>query len=526
MDKDTVAYPANPPALLAVTADSMQPTSFVPVARVGRVAFSLLVLVALGDWLLWEQAVGLSSGLYALLLAAGILLNRSGMTWHWRHGLQVGLLALAAIQTALRPSLSNALVSWTLLLVIAGDTALPALRPVWLRWGRAAFSALGFFVSWAVFVRSLAWWTKQQPGGAGRRLARLWSVIWLAVLMMLGFGTLLISGNVILHGVFKRLYKNYIHVLWDISLPHPAHIVFWGILATVALVLLMPRVGRWSGERCRREVPTFAVTDPTLARWRSLLALGAVNVLFFFANSLDVLYLWAERELPEGVGYAGYVHRGVWSLILVVLLSALVLTLIFQQDASVSGSRWLKGLALLWIGQNLFLELGVVMRLTLYINAHAYLTPKRVYVMVFLSLVAVGYGLLVRHILWRRSFKQLLLGNALAVFGLFYLLQFINVPRLVADYDYQMWLKNPRYNIMQKDLYAVLGSEMAPLAVRVAESGLDVPAVLDAREQLRFGEWRGIYGKRWSPWGPWQSWTLRRAQLYQLLKVYAAENLD
>lgn len=522
MDNSAPIKQPVPPALPLPAEATLR--RFEPVAGVGRMALFIVGLVALGNWLLWEQLPGIGSGLYALCLSGSILLNRPGLTCAPRHAAMLALLVLAAVQTAIRPSMSNALVSCGLLLVLAGDTGLPGLKPVWLRWLRTCVAAVAFVVGWVIFIRSLYCCMASGGGKIGSRVTRFWSVSWLALLLAAGFGLLLVSGNAVLKNVFEKLYTWLIRAEWEIPMPGVTQILFWGVLATAVLVLLLPRAGKWTGERCRGEVPSFGVRDPRLARLRSLFALVAVNVLFLLVNSLDVFVLWLDGRLPDGVGYASYLHSGVWSLIFAVLLSAVVITLVFQQDASVSHSRWLKGLALVWVGQNLFLELGVVLRLTLYIDAYNYLTPRRVYVVVFLILVAAGYGLLTRHILFRRSLKQLLLGNALAVFVLFYLLQFANVPRLVADYNYRKWLENPEVNIVQSDLQGVLGAEVIPLLVRVAESGLEVEAVSDAQNELRFGDELKHYDGWW-PLIDWQSWTLRRAQLASFLDAYHEENL-
>jgi hypothetical protein len=531
MDKDTTTPPVPPalppqgmPARVTII-DPVERRPFVPLAHVGRLGVSLLAAVCLGDWLLWEQSPGLSSGLYALILAGVVFINRPGLVKNRWHGVQLLLLACTAVQTAIHPSLSNALVTGTLLLVIAGDTALPALRPAWLRWARALVSVLAFMATWVSFWRSLGRGPVGRTGGVGRRLARLWSVSWLALVLAVGFGVVLGVGNAMLRDVFINGYDWLVSVLWDIRLPDPLNVIFWGLLATVALVLLVPRGGKWTGVRCRKEIPSFPVADPLTARLRSVLALAAVNALFFFVNTLDVVYLWAGQGLPRGVTYAEYVHHGVGSLIFAVILSAVVLTLIFQQDASVTPSLWLKGLALLWIAQNLFLEVGVLLRLTDYIDAYGYLTPRRVYVVIFLILVTTGYGLLARHILVRRSLKQLLLGNALAVFMLFYLLQFVNVPRLVADYDYRLWLEHPENNIVRARLQHALGDEMIPLLVRVAGSGLEAEAVTDAQNNLRLYE-DLRYLDEWGLWRDWQSWTLRKQQLSRELTAFQTANLD
>ena len=89
--------------------------------------------------------------------------------------------------------------------------------------------------------------------------------------------------------------------------------------------------------------------------------------------------------------YSEYVHEGVFSLIAAVLLSAVVLSGIFLQDSAVTGRGWLKGLAHLWILQNLVLIAGVFLRLKLYVDAYQF-TVLRVYVACFLALVRSASG--------------------------------------------------------------------------------------------------------------------------------------
>ncbi len=489
------------------------------IPHVGRIAASLLLLVIIGDYFLWGHHVGLSAAFYAVLLAAAICLNRPKLVWKRRHGVELGLLLLASIQTALRPSLSNGLVLGALLLIIAGDTCLSSLRPVWARWLSAAASVFSFFRTWKEFFQSTAGLGNEKLPGLKSGIARVIQVSSLAVLLAVLFGLLLGSGNAVLRNSFDRGFQGLMDVLGMITLPEFGRIFFWGLLATVALVLLLPRAASWAGNLGECELPTFAVKDIKLERLRSLLALIVVNVLFLFTNTFDVLYLWTDRSLPEGVGYSQYVHEGVWSLGFAVVLSALVITAIFQQDGLVTSSRWVKWLAMIWIAQNLLLEVGVLMRIHLYVDAH-WLTPKRVYVVLFLALVAVGYLQLARQVLAPQfNLKRLLLGNALAIFCLFYLVQFINVPRIAADYNYRQWREDPERNVMQMDFGQVLGDEMIPLAVRVAESGLDVEAMVDARILLKKnGDLRWNLDEGMSDW---QEWTWRKDQLRELVRKYA-----
>jgi len=146
------------------------------------------------------------------------------------------------------------------------------------------------------------------------------------------------------------------------------------------------------------------------------------------------------------VTYSGYVHRGVDSLIVTVILSAFVLTTIFQQALNVTQRRELKALGIFWIAQNLFLLLSVALRLKLYIEAYD-MTVTRLSVLIFLALVAVGYVLLTVKITTGKSLSWLVGGCVLAVFATFYLTQFFNLAGCSANYNVARWEKDRTRNL-------------------------------------------------------------------------------
>lgn len=509
---ETVVPPALPPAISTVEA-----SPFEPPAPFARLAACLLLAVIVGDWFFWGHPVGASLGGYALVLSVLVILNRQPFTLNRRQFVIGALLVASAVQTAICPSMSNTLVLGALLIALAGDTCFVQVRLVWTRWAQALLSAMAFVVTWIKFLRGYRQSLRGNNQDYGHRMSHLVQVSWLAVVLFVVFGVILSIGNATLGSLLDKSIQAVSDLLFQLNIPTLPHWIFWGILASFALILLVPRYSPQLDKLLTSEFSRITAPRLSIATQRSLVALAAVNLLFFLTNSLDVVYLWMSQSLPEGVSYSAYVHKGVYSLIVAVVLSAVILALIFQQERAAVQSRWLKGLALFWIAQNLFLVLGVLMRLHLYVDAH-WLTPKRVYVALFLLLVTVGYVLLARHILKTGSLKQLLLGNAAAVFVLFFTLQFINVPAYVADYNYRQWLANPSRNVTEMHFDTVLGREIIPLLVQVANSGLDEPAVADARRQLTAVSFMSV-----QPGDdvPWQSWQWRQAQLLAMLEPYA-----
>jgi hypothetical protein len=214
-------------------------------------------------------------------------------------------------------------------------------------------------------------------------------------------------------------------------------------VVVAVLPLLRPvQVSAWWW-RWTHQLPRWPELVPgNLAVGGSALILGALNVLFLAANAADAFFLWTGRALPAGVTYSQYVHHGVNSLIATVLLSAFLLTAIFQQAPGVAGRRGLKALALVWIAQNFFLILSVVLRLKLYLEAYD-MTVARLGVIIFLALVAAGYALLTIKIVRDKSLSWLVGGGVLAIFATFYLTQFLDLAGWTANYNVTQWEKNP-----------------------------------------------------------------------------------
>ncbi len=166
----------------------------------------------------------------------------------------------------------------------------------------------------------------------------------------------------------------------------------------------------------------------------SMLILIAMNGLFFVANLADALFLWTGQPLPAGVDYHSYVHEGVNTLITTVILSAIILTGIFQQSPEVARNPWLKRLGYAWIAQNVFLIISVGEKLRRYIVTYE-MTVARLSTIIFLLLVVAGFACLTVKIVRNKSLTWLVGGCLISVFVTFYITQFLNLAGWSADYD-------------------------------------------------------------------------------------------
>ncbi len=210
--------------------------------------------------------------------------------------------------------------------------------------------------------------------------------------------------------------------------------------------------------------------------------LAVLNALFFAVNTIDVVYLWLHTAIPEGMNGKQFLHEGVNSLIAATVLAGVVLTFLFQQSADVARAGTLRGLAFAWIAQNLVLIAGVFFRLKLYVDTEE-MTAKRVYVACFLLLVTAGFVFLCAHVRRGRTAPRLIWRNAVAVFTLFFVLQFLDVIGWVCRYNVERGPKRGAgygFNIAYQ---LTLGPDAWPVLLHAAETAPEGVV----RDNLRLG---------------------------------------
>jgi len=125
------------------------------------------------------------------------------------------------------------------------------------------------------------------------------------------------------------------------------------------------------------------------------ISFGLLNLLLFLFNFIDVAYLLAGK-LPEGVSYSAFVHQGVNTLILSIILAITIVMYFFRGNLNFFKSNHkLKVMAYAWILQNAMLLMTTAYKNGLYITEYG-LTYKRIGVYFYL-LLALG-GLLTTYI--------------------------------------------------------------------------------------------------------------------------------
>lgn len=394
-----------------------------------------LLSAGVADVLLWQVEPGLSLGLAAMGAAALMLLRARAVGR--RAWILAGLLAASAVQSAIAAGWENRLVLAALLVLLLGEAAYPALATPAARAAAALRALLGAWARWRPWWRLL----RHNAGGGWRLAWRAVRVLLPTALLALPFALLLGLGNAVLGDWMLRLAVRILRWVFAVDFGI-GRFLFWLLAATLALALLRrappPRHGF---ALLGRDLPPWQRADPRLARWQGILVLLALNALFLGANAADALHLWSHRAMPAGVSFSAFVHRGTDALILATLLSGAVLAVMFQQAADVTRSALLRGLALAWIAQNLLLLASVVFRLWLYVEAYQ-LSLLRVWLALFLLVVACGFVLLAWHVLRGAGLRRLVMANAAVVLALFFAMQFVDTAGIVARTNVGMWQRS------------------------------------------------------------------------------------
>jgi hypothetical protein len=484
-----------------------------PPAHLTRLLLLLLLAVVAFDSCFWQiQSFGFSVAVFFAVLAGVIVASCESVRWTFTTVVLLTLLAGACVAAAFETGVTNTFVLLALTAALAGDVHFVGVGSCWGRWlsQYAALVRAPGRIFWLITrimeagVRDGVGWTGGLIGGCLLALP--------ALFLALVFGTLLASGN----AVFGSWTNSFFDWFWkELALYlDPWRVALWVLIAFIVLPLLRPvavSAGWWTWMERLPRLPEIIPSRAAL--FSSGMILVVLNLLFLVANVADAMFLWSGKTMPSGINYKDYVHEGVDSLITTVLLTAVVLTAIFQQSLNVAQRRELKVLAFVWIAQNLFLLLSVALRIKFYI-VNFELTVARLGVIIFLILVATGFVLLSIKIIRDKSLSWLVGGCVVAVFVTFYITQFLDLEGWSANYNVAVWQNDRTRQLDFFHLYQY-GPNAWPamrkvhdidpsIAVLNANSSNGYPTTTDTVQQAQFDtqHWREFslraYLNRWA----------------------------
>ena len=532
-DSSPPVPPASQPATVPAPEPEPDPEA-TPSAADSWIARALATAAALGlaaDYLIFGHSAGAGWAIFILALVLAIGANRAATPSGPRLAVLVALVFATLGQTIVRPSATGTFVA-ILLAAYSAATFLstrhfPFVRTLFEGIAKILAAPLRPFQSvrhagtvGQAIRNTTAPLTKQ---GVGTR--RCLSVILPAAIVVLPFVVFLSLGNRILGDAFSRGFTQLSDAFYAYEFPSAARVGFVIAVSTLTLALLWRTKPSRALSRITAKLgKTFAgPADHAVAHWRTVLILGGVNAVFFAANTLDVIYLWADTALPEHLTLAEFVHQGTANLIISVLTAAAVLSLLFQQDPAITRPRITRHLALAWIAQNLFLASSVALRNHQYIIDGYGLSLQRLYLFFFLALVAVGFLALAVRILREKSFAWLVGANLTTLFALTFASQFWDARAFVAEKNFELaqeW-KTTHVNHLYIDTryLADLGPSAWPTLIKIAggAENFDENEITNARKRLDEIAKTQLPGKATLPW---QSYSLHRQQTLAVLRDY------
>ncbi|SMC84418.1 DUF4173 domain-containing protein [Rhizobium sp. RU36D] len=348
-------------------------------------------------------------------------------------------------------------------------------------------------------------------GGNLTRTIKLWLM---PVGMTIIFLLLFASANPVIERVLASIDLAFLLSLLDLE-----RMTFWILMAGLIWLLLKPRLSR-RGKRA----PMVAVSDRRLVSDASLIrALLMFNGIFALQTVLDATYLWGGVALPDGMPYAEYAHRGAYPLLATALLSALFVLVAMHRERTGDQAALIRVMVYVWLGQNMLLCISSILRLDLYVEAYS-LTELRIAAGIWMLMVAVGLGLIMLRILWRKPNQWLVTANLALLLGVFYVTAPVDFAAVIARFN----IENSRElggTGASLDIHYLgsLGPTVIPAIdhylehPRVMQTGPDSQATLDlrrARDLLAYEFEERSHA--------WQSWTWRAQRLADYLAAHPA----
>lgn len=446
----------------------------VPRAGRGRSPFAsrgpgLVVLVALGDLLFWGQGAGLSLAVFA---GAVFAVATAQVPWRAKARpatlLALGLLPVVDYVQALSLaflalSLAGAIV-WAHLPGLDAEGRLAT--------GLRLLARLPLGGILGVLHLAMDRAARPRIGVSPRSFLRNWAVPLGGTLI---FAALLADAN--------PLIEQALSLNFDAGrLVNRA--IFWAGLALLVWPMLdAPKPARLAFR---------AVALPGINAGSALRALVMFNLLIGLQSGLDLSILLGGAELPRGMSFAAYAHRGAYPLLATALLAG---AFALSARPYLGEHRLIRPLMLLWLGQNMMLCASALLRLDLYVQAYG-LTYLRIHAAIWIVLVAAGLALC----LWQalRGRTNLWLLSRVAVMGLatLYLCSFVNFAALIARHNLAQPFNDTDYTC---SLGPTSAAALAKALAQTPELALDLPGCTPMPPQI----------SGWRDWG-FRNWRVAR----------------
>lgn len=165
-----------------------------------------------------------------------------------------------------------------------------------------------------------------------------------------------------------------------------------------------------------------------------IISLACFNLVFAIQNISDLYFLLGNGELPNGLSYAEYAHRGAYPLIVVTLLSGALICFVFKEGYETEKSGLARKLVYFWLFQNILLVVFTFQRLVLYVSAF-HLTRWRYATFVWLLIIILGFLLTFYRIRFQKSNQWYLRQNMYITFWVLLVCCFVKSDSMISFYN-------------------------------------------------------------------------------------------
>ncbi|MFA7402293.1 MAG: DUF4153 domain-containing protein [Bacteroidales bacterium] len=232
---------------------------------------------------------------------------------------------------------------------------------------------------------------------SGQMFKKLFYYVFIPLAFLIFFLILYLSASSSFYKQVEPLVTALIQWLENFNLKIIWYIIAGFLIANIALRKVRPiglyQHDRLSGDQLlrkrKKQYYSYLRTSTLKMQYLSAVIIFSVlNVLILYFNIIDIVYVWFFQW--DGSFLKEFVHEGTWVLVFSIFLSAMMVLYFFKGNLNFySRNKWLKRLTYLWIVQNVFMALSVIIRNYWYMHYFG-LAYKRIAVFFFLMLTIIG----------------------------------------------------------------------------------------------------------------------------------------
>ncbi len=394
----------------------------------------LLITTLLGSWLFYQHDMGLNLVLFSCVLISISL---------WLNPLLVSLKKTLLVVGCILISTSNLIwhhstLSMTMTVISLMVLAGLALNPQSSYFIASINSGYSFLAS--VLIKSVEWldnlFYAEQRGRNKPKLSKIKVLSFLfPISISILFISLYTSANPALEKVIETIDLGFINWHW-IRFTLLTYIVLFGFFFQTQVQSLTIADTKAPNQLHRKRKRRFNVNFLALnyELKSGILLFLLLNLILLGFHLVDAYFL-IFQEGNSGLGHSAYLHQGVNTLIVSVVLAIAIIVYYFRGNLNFyKKNSKLKFLVYAWIAQNAILITTTALKNYQYIADYG-LTYKRIGVYFYLGLTLIGLVTTLIKTKYIKSNWYLLRSNSLALYLLLVFGTFFNGDQIITRYN-------------------------------------------------------------------------------------------